>query len=179
MELCENKTYNLRENKTGQEHYGCRFRYVFGKDCIRFYFDVKDEDIISTYRNDNEDIWQSDAVEVFLSPDGDTKRYKELEVSPKGVRFYGEIANEDGKTPRLEKREPVFGAEAERTEEGYRVRIELPTAALAGFDRRKMKLNAFCVDRRKSGELLLYALNPTLCNSFHRPRYFLSEGVLE
>lgn len=52
MELCENKTYYLRENKTGQEHYGCRFRYVFGKDCIRFYFDVKDEDIISPYRQD-------------------------------------------------------------------------------------------------------------------------------
>ena len=54
----------------------------------------------------------------------------------------------------MEKREPVFRAEAERTEEGYRVRIELPTAALAGFDCKKMKLNAFCVDRRKSGEQL-------------------------
>lgn len=179
MTLFEGKAYYLRENRTGEASLACRFRYEIAEGKIHFYFDVKDDEIISPYAEDNEDIWRGDAVEIFLSPDGDTKRYKELEVSPKGVRFYGDIANGDRKTPRLEKREPVFRAEAERTEEGYRVRIELPTAALAGFDRKKMKLNAFCVDRRKSGEQLLYALNPTLSGSFHRPKYFLSEGVLE
>lgn len=146
MELCENKTYNLRENKTGQEHYGCRFRYVFGKDCIRFYFDVKDEDIISPYRNDNEDIWHGDAVEVFISPDGDTKRYKEIEVSPFGIRFYGEIRNEAGKRPRLEKAEPQFEAETKQTEYGYTVTIRLPLNTLKDFDRSKMKLNIFRLD---------------------------------
>lgn len=45
MKLCENKTYYLRENKMGREHYGCRFRYEFGKDSIYFYFDVKNKDI--------------------------------------------------------------------------------------------------------------------------------------
>lgn len=84
MELSENKTYYLRENKMGREHYGCRFRYVFGKDSICFYFDVNDEDIISPYQEDNDDIWHGDTVEVFISPDGDLKRYKEIEVSPLG-----------------------------------------------------------------------------------------------
>lgn len=179
MELCENKTYYLRENKTGQEHYGCRFRYVFGKDSIRFYFDVKDEDIISPYRNDNEDVWHGDAVEVFISPDGDTNRYKEIEVSPFGVRFYGEIVNADGQTPQLKKITPKYDADAVRTEYGYSVTIRLPFKAMKRFDRLKMKLNAFWLDKKESGEQELYALNPTFCNSFHRPRCFLSEGVLE
>lgn len=179
MELCENKTYYLRENKTGREHHGCRFRYVFGKDSIRFYFDVKDEDIISPYQEDNEDIWHGDAVEIFVSPDGDLTRYMELEVSPFGVRFYGEIVNADGQTPQLKKAEPEYDAEAVRTEYGYSVTIRLPFKAMKRFDRPKMKLNAFWLDKKASGEQELYALNPTFCSSFHRPKYFLSEGVLE
>lgn len=128
MKLYENKTFYLRENKTGQEHYGCRFRYVFGKDCIRFYFDIKDEEIISPYKEDNEDIWKGDAAEVFISPDGDLTRYKEIEVSPFGVRFYGEVTNEDGKTPRLRKMEPPFKAETKLTEYGYTTARQTRTA---------------------------------------------------
>ena len=176
MKLYENKTFYLRENKTGQEHYGCRFRYVFGKDCIRFYFDIKDEEIISPYKEDNEDIWTGDAAEVFISPDGDLTRYKEIEVSPFGVRFYGEVTNEDGKTPRLRKMEPPFKAETKLTEYGYTASIYLALKVMNGFDRKKMKMNAFCLDKKKSGIQELYALNPTFCGSFHRPKYFVSEG---
>ena len=121
-------------------------------------------------------VMQGDAVEVFLSPDGNLKRYMELEVSPNGVRFYGEITNEDGKTPQLKKTKPQFDAEAMRTEYGYRVSIRLPFTALEGFDRSKMKLNAFCLDKMFGGQQKLYALNPTRCDSFHRPKFFIGEA---
>ena len=49
----------------------------------------------------------------------------------------------------------------------------LPLAALEGFDGKTMKLNAFRLDKKADGRLLLYALNPTLCESFHRPAFFL------
>lgn len=87
MTLFEEKAYYLRENRTGEASLVCRFRYEIAEGKIHFYFDVKDDEIVSPYAKDNEDIWEGDAVEVFLSPDGDTKRYKELEVSPKVVRF--------------------------------------------------------------------------------------------
>ena len=167
------KTYYLHENVTGREDLGCRFRCVLGEKGAEFCFDVKDEDLISPYREDNEDIWQGDAVEVFFSPDGDTSRYKELEVSPFGVRFYGNIFNEDGKTPVLEKLTPPFDASAERTEEGYRVAIFLPYTALQGFDRARAKMNAFRLDKKTNGEQRLYALNPTHCDSFHRSEYLI------
>ena len=79
----------LSENTSGERSEECRFSCEFRKYAAHFSFEVKDEDIISPYCSDNEDIWQGDAVEVFLSPDGDRTRYFELEVSPFGVRFWG------------------------------------------------------------------------------------------
>ncbi len=176
MDLNEKTTYCLRENRTGRTDDTCRFYFAFEADALYFDFDVHDEEIVSPYTEDNEDLWQGDAVEVFLSPDGNLKRYMELEVSPNGVRFYGEITNEDGKTPQLKKTKPQFDAEAMRTEYGYRVSIRLPFTALEGFDRSKMKLNAFCLDKMFGGQQKLYALNPTRCDSFHRPKFFIGEA---
>lgn len=163
----------LSENTSGARSEECRFSCEFNKYAAHFSFEVKDEDVISPYRSDNEDIWQGDAVEVFLSPDGDRTRYFELEVSPFGVRFFGEIVNSDGKTPRLKKLPPMFEARAERTEEGYTVHIELPYGELGAVLPEKMAFNAFRLDKKADGRQLLYALSPTFCNSFHRPQYFV------
>ena len=139
----QNKTYFLRENTAGGENGECAFRYVLEGGVLRFCFEVKDEDVVSPYTQDNDDIWNADAVEVFISPDGDLKNYKELEVSPFGVRFYGSIFNKDGESPALEKQTPPFSASAELTGTGYRAEIGLPVSALAGFDEKKLKFNAF------------------------------------
>ena len=163
----------LSENTTGASSEECRFSCEFNKYAAHFSFEVKDEDLISPYRSDNEDIWQGDAVEVFLSPDGDRTRYFELEVSPFGVRFFGEVINRDGKTPRLKKLPPMFEAKAERTEEGYNVHIELPYGELGAMLPEKMAFNAFRLDKKADGRQLLYALSPTFSNSFHRPQYFV------
>ena len=148
--------------------------YVLEGGVLRFCFEVKDEDVVSPYTQDNDDIWNADAVEVFISPDGDLKNYKELEVSPFGVRFYGAVFNKDGESPALEKQTPPFSASAELTGTGYRAEIGLPVSALAGFDEKKMKFNAFRLDKKADGRQLLYALSPTFCRKFHRPKYFLS-----
>ena len=172
MTLEEDRTYYLRENVTGAESEKCRFRCRFGERETEFFFDVKDADLISPFQEDNEDVWQGDAVEVFLSPDGDLTRYYELEVSPFGVRFWGEIAFSESMRV-LKKLPPPFRAEATRTKDGYAVHIRLPLSALKGFDRSAIKLNAFCPDRRTDGGQELYALNPTRCDTFHKPQYFL------
>lgn len=163
----------LRENTTGIENDGCLFSCNLGKEAIDFCFEVKDGDLISPFSKDNEDIWQGDAVEVFLSPDGDRTRYFELQVSPFGVRFWGEVINRDGKTPQLKKLPPMFQARAERTEEGYKVHIELPYGELGAVLPERMAFNAFRLDKKADGRQLLYALSPTFSNSFHRPQYFV------
>ena len=172
MMIEEGKTYYLRENVTGAENEECSFRFRFGEREAEFFFDVRDEDVISPFQEDNEDIWQGDAVEVFLSPDGDLTRYYELEVSPFGVRFWGEVTFAGGEKT-LKKLPPPFEAEASRTKEGYAVQIKLPLAAMQGYDRRAVVLNAFRLDKKADGRQELYALNPTECTTFHKPEYFL------
>ena len=163
----------LRENTTGIENDDCLFSCNLGKEAIDFCFEVKDEDLISPFSKDNEDLWQGDAVEVFLSPDGDRTRYFELQVSPFGVRFFGEVINRDGKTPQLKKLPPMFQAKAERTEEGYKVHIELPYGELGAVLPENIAFNAFRLDKKADGRQLLYALSPTFSDSFHRPQYFV------
>ena len=124
--FCAGKDYFLKENVSGKESCECKFRFQIGKDKLNFIFDVTDPDIISPYSSDNENIYYGDAVEIFITPDGDLSRYKELEVSPFGVRFFGNIINRDGKTPELTKIAPAFSAQAMETLTGYRVVIDLP-----------------------------------------------------
>ena len=172
MTLEEDSTYHLRENVTGAENEECSFRFRFGEREAEFFFDVRDEDVISPFQEDNEDIWQGGAVEVFLSPDGNPERYFELEVSPFGVRFWGEVTFAGGEKS-LKKLPPSFRAEASRTKGGYAVQIKLPLAAMQGYDRRAVVLNAFRLDKKADGRQELYALNPTRCATFHKPEYFL------
>lgn len=50
-------------------------------------FSVRDPAIESPYKNRDEELWNSDAVEVFLDPGADGKDYLELQVSPANVVF--------------------------------------------------------------------------------------------
>ena len=169
----ENTVYLLKENVTGAENGECRFRFVREGENLRFFFDVDDDEIVSPFAADNENIYEGDAVEVFLSPDGDLTFYKELEVSPYGVRFYGNIRSDGVKNGALEKIPPAFRAKTALRKGGWRAEIELPLSALIGFDPDKARMNAFRLDKRADGDQRLYALNPTLCGSFHRPAFFL------
>lgn len=173
MRACENQIYYLRENVHGAENHSCSFRFEVEKEGLTFYFTVNDKDIISPFKEDNEDIWQADAVEVFLSADGNLTRYKEMEISPYGIRFFADVTNEDGKTPQIHKIAPAFDAYAEWTSAGYCVRVFVSFASLGGSNIKKMKFNAFWLDKKADGRQLLYALSPTLCESFHRPACFI------
>ena len=73
----------------------------------------------------------------------------------------------------LEKIPPAFRAKTALREGGWRAEIELPLSAFIGFDPDKARMNAFRLDKRADGDQRLYALNPTLCGSFHRPAFFL------
>lgn len=108
---------------------------------------------------------------------GRDTRYFELEVSPFGVRFWGEVTIAEGER-RLKKLLPPFEAEVTRTQEGYAVQIKLPLSAMQGYDRNTVMLNA-CLDKKQDGRQDLYALNPTRCATFHKGEYFLKIGKKE
>ena len=174
--VSQKKTYYLRENVTGAENNECAFTFERGADAFRFYFEVRDEDVISPYEADNDDIYDGDAVEVFLSPDGDRVHYFEIEVSPYAKRFWAKVTNKTGASLDVVDRiVPPYDVKVEQTESGYRVQITVPYAVLERFDAEKYLFNAYRLDKKADGRQLLYALNPTLCGSFHRPQYFVRE----
>ena len=174
--VSQGKTYYLRENVTGAENSECAFTFERGADAFRFYFEVRDEDIISPYAADNEDIYDGDAVEVFISPDGDLVHYFEIEVSPYARRFWAKITNLTGASLDVVDRiVPPYAVKVEQTENGYRAQITVPYAVLERFDAEKYLFNAYRLDKKADGRQLLYALNPTLCDKFHRPQYFVRE----
>ncbi len=50
-------------------------------------FSVRDPAVETPYKNRDEELWNGDAVEVFLDPGADGKDYLELQVSPANVVF--------------------------------------------------------------------------------------------
>ncbi len=165
--------YFLKENRKGKENDECSFQFSLGDESAIFSFEVRDEDIISPYRQDNEDIFKGDAVEVFLSPNGDRSRYYEIEVSPYGVRFWAKIFNKNRFCIKVNREKPAYTAQAELTEQGYRVKIDVPYSSLEGFDKDQFLFNAYRLDKKTNKKQRLYALSPTYCRKFHRPKYFI------
>jgi cellulose/xylan binding protein with CBM9 domain len=63
---------------------------------LYFLFHCEDPSIWCGYTKDNEDIYYSDVVETFLSPEGSLERYLEFELSPTNLRFAAKIYNPHG-----------------------------------------------------------------------------------
>ena len=62
-------------------------RMVYDDQNLYIAFDVKDSDIVSDRASRDDKVWEQDAVEVYLDPGSDGKRYLEIQVSPKNVVF--------------------------------------------------------------------------------------------
>ncbi|HEY2735128.1 MAG TPA: carbohydrate-binding family 9-like protein, partial [Polyangiales bacterium] len=67
--------------------FDARAQVLYDADKIYCAFVVKDELLKSTFEHDDDHLWEQDTVEVMFDPDGDTKNYFELQVSPRGVHF--------------------------------------------------------------------------------------------
>jgi hypothetical protein len=54
---------------------------------VDFYFEVDDTSLRSEFQNRDDHLWEQDAVEIMLDPDGDGRNYFEVQVSPLGKIF--------------------------------------------------------------------------------------------
>jgi hypothetical protein len=50
-------------------------------------FSVKDDDISSSFTERDSTLWEQDVVEIYLDPEGDSKDYLELQISPANIIF--------------------------------------------------------------------------------------------
>jgi hypothetical protein len=63
------------------------FRAAWDEKKFYVAFTAEDDHLECTYKKRDDPIYDQDAVEIFLDPDGDQKNYYELQVSPTGLIF--------------------------------------------------------------------------------------------
>lgn len=71
----------------GHGRYKTTARLLWDDEALYLGFHCPDPDIHSPYTDRDDPIYESEAVEIFLDPDGDRDAYVELQVAPTGVQF--------------------------------------------------------------------------------------------
>jgi hypothetical protein len=110
-------------------------------------FKVKDTDLVSPYKDRDSTLWSAgkgsgDVVEFYFDPDGDGKKYLELQVSPAGVVFdavFDSYRNPAWKKAAeanlaVEQKVTVDGTLGDqKADAGYTVEIAIPWTELPGM----------------------------------------------
>ncbi len=98
-------------------------------------FRADDDEIVATYWNHDDPLWQEDALEIFLAPEGLTP-YFEIEVNPLGTTFDARIDSPDGvratmKTDLAWTCEGLFAALRRDDQRTWQAVIRIPFASLS------------------------------------------------
>ena len=62
-------------------------RLLWDDENLYVAFQAEDPDISTPYSKDDEPLYQSNVVEIFLNPSGDLRRYDEIELAPSNALF--------------------------------------------------------------------------------------------
>jgi hypothetical protein len=126
------------------------------QDFLTVVFIAADDEIVATYYQHDEPLWQEDVVEIFIAPEGLTP-YFEIEVNPLGTTFDARIDSPDGlratmKTDLAWTCEGLFAAL--RRDDGKRVQIviRIPFASLKKHPESsdEWRANFFRIDRSET-----------------------------
>ncbi|GIQ68809.1 hypothetical protein DUZ99_13775 [Xylanibacillus composti] len=178
------ETASLLEVETGAPpNLATTVQAVWNDWGVFFRFDCKDSYILSTYQHRDAPLYEEDAVEIFLSPDGNMERYYEFELSPRNVIFDALIANDLQGHCSFDAAWDCEGMQSDVSVDldAQRVQYEcaMPFSAL-GRERpvegEEWKINFFRMDHSPSSdEVELSAWQPTGVRYFHVPEKF---GIL-
>ncbi|HEY4640670.1 MAG TPA: carbohydrate-binding family 9-like protein, partial [Thermoanaerobaculia bacterium] len=136
----------------------------YDDDFLTVLFDADDEEVVATYLNHDDPLWQEDVVEIFIAPEGLTP-YFEIEVNPLGTTFDARIDSPDGVRATMTTDlawtcDGLFAAL--RRDDGKRIQIviRIPFAALKKSD--EWRANFFRIDRSASHGDDFSAWQPTM-----------------
>jgi len=153
-------------------------------------FDVVDMDIRATFTQREDKVWQEEAVEFFVSPDGNLKKYYEFQFSPRNVvrdiqvdnpigRMQGSTFNGDWVCEGLQSAVLLDGVlnNPSALSTGWSITIALPFASILPTKGRinpgdEWLINFFRVDRWPGEEFSSWS--PTFIHpwEFHVPEFF-------
>lgn len=156
---------------------------VYDDEHLYIAFAIRDPAIESPYQNRDEELWNADAVEVFLDPGADGKDYIEIQVSPANVIFDARF--ETHRNPDWTKAR-TFNLSGIRTgvsvtgslnqsrdkDSGWDVEIAIPFAEIPGFGQGPpnantvLRANFFRIEARDGKVIGAQAFSPA-AGDFH------------
>jgi hypothetical protein len=150
-------------------------RLLWDDEALYVSFQAEDADIISPFARDDEPLYTSNVVEIFLNPSADLRRYVEIEVAPSNALF---DASFDGRRQNMDlawssrARHAVHldGTlnDSRDVDRGWTVELAIPFDALPGAPRPRngdeWRFNLYRL-RQPPGEG--QALSPPLVPDFH------------
>ena len=174
----------------GQAPFRAGVRTLWDEDNLYVAFDVADDFVQNTLTDRDAHLWEQDAVEIMLDPDGDGRNYFELQVSPSGVVFDTRydtrrrpqpIGHADWNAP-VRARVQVRGtANDDGNDQGYTAEIAIPWSAFAvgtppaarPRPNDSWRANFYVMDQRRgNGADRSAGWSPTLTGDFHVPARF-------
>jgi hypothetical protein len=153
-------------------------------------FEVMDDYLHNTITERDGHLWEQDAVEIMVDPDGDGQHYFELQVSPTGNIF--ETAYDSRRVPQpighadwdshMVARVNVEGAANDETpDHGYTVELSIPWRSFSYGDMPRSiapppgstwRFNFYVMDSRPGGSQRGEGWSPTLVGDYHVPDRF-------
>jgi hypothetical protein len=163
-------------------------RVLFDAERIYIGFDVKDSWLKSSFSKADEHLWEQDAIEVMLDPDGDGTNYFEVQVSPLGVVFdtrydtvrqprpFGDVAWSSHATAKVV---ATGTANDDDNDEGYVVEMSMPWTAFAAgatpasppADGEAWRMNFYVMDSQRDAQRAVAWSAPRVPD-FHTPQRF-------
>lgn len=144
-------------------------------------FEVNDPFLKSSFTNNDDHLWEQDAVEIMVDPDGDGRNYFEMQVAPTGKVFdtrydtarqpqpFGHIDWQSGLRAQVALRGTPNDTEADQ---GYTVEIAIPWTAFgpnaaAPAAGATWRMNFFVMDARADGPMHYAGWSPPRVGDFH------------
>jgi hypothetical protein len=159
-------------------------KMLWDDEKLYFAFECDDTDLFATMKRRDEHLWEEEAVEMFIDPDGDGKNYLELQVNPLGTFLDIFILTPVVPIPYESYTIPAKWAvkvngsvnRSSDRDHGWTAEVLLPlkeavTAPhLPPEDGDRWRLGLYRIERRPLMQLI--AWSPTLKPSFHTPSRF-------
>lgn len=159
----------LKENiKNGLVKYQTDFNMERKAEELIFKFHAYNSAFYSAGNKYNDAIYQGSVVEIFITY-GKENHYYEVEVAPNGTAFLADIKNINGKFETILIDDCFIKTETVISGNDYEVTIHFP---LDKIKTESPKFNAFRIELANNQQNL-YALNPTMCDSFHKMEAFI------
>lgn len=159
----------LKENtKNGYIKHPTELNIKREGDELIFTFLAYNSAFYSAGKKYNDPIYDGSVVEVFLSY-GIKNHYYEIEVAPNGTVFLADIENINNHTKINFINDCFIKSSVKKEANNYLVTISFP---LNKIKTEEPKFNAFRIEFVDNKQYL-YALNPTMCDSFHRMEAFI------